>query len=136
MSLERGCHLCHLFRRLVAIAMGFTSTFAVAQMTDAEVAVFRDRLTKWVQGYYPELLSAKDLNDRTVVAFVVDSKDKVFDHTRGLQPIYTTPTPLVSEVTRMLPKWKDAKFVDHGAACFGSPHEKNKYCVMYAVVEQ
>ena len=107
---------------------------AHGQMTPEQEASFQDRLTRWVKATYPELIDARGLSDRTVVAFVVDSKDRVLGQTRGLQPPYEKPTPLVDEVRRMLPKWKDAQFTDHGGACFGNPKNGSKYCVIYGQV--
>ena len=105
------------------------------QMTPAEEAAIQARLEGWAKKYYPEVVASKKVNDGTFIAVVVDSKDKVLDHAKGTQlATYPAPTPLLDELTRLLPRWKDAKFIGHGGTCFGSPKEGKKYCVIFGVL--
>jgi hypothetical protein len=100
----------------LAAILASLSAPAWSQLTPSEETAFREPLTDWVRQHYPQLVNAKGLEPRTMVAFVVDSKGRVLDHARGLQPRYTKPTPLVAEVKRMLPKWESTTFEDHGGA--------------------
>jgi hypothetical protein len=119
---------------LLAAVLASAVSTAWSQMTPAQEAAFQERLTGWVREHYPQLVNAKGLDGRTMVAFVVDSNGKVLDHARGLQPAYSKPTPLVAEVKRMLPKWESTTFEDHGGACFGTPKDESKYCVIYGAL--
>jgi hypothetical protein len=123
-------------RKLIAIFIMCVAGSSHAQepriMSPEEGSKFEARLRGWAKSTYPAMMTAKQLPDDILLAFLVDPNDVVLKHTVGFKGPEGATVP--EELARFFPGRDVSEFKHHGAGCLVARGSEPRYCVMYATV--
>ena len=123
-------------RKLIAILVICAASSSHSQetrvMSPDEGSKFEARLRGWAKSNYPAMLTAKQLPDDILLAFLVDPNDVVLEHTVGFKGPDGATVP--DELARFFPGHNASEFKQHGAGCLVARGSEPRYCVMYATI--